>query len=163
MTMSQYEPPRPLEPEYGRRMTHAEAVLLCRYAKAACPQQAFDEYTPDAWSDLLGDLRFVDCKEALREVVKRKPFVAPAEIREEVKRIRSRRLSAFGPIPETPLELRDNPAEDHAWQVRTMRAVCDGELTRADMPEPEPVSEVQAAEVRAKIAAIRAGLSMDDA
>jgi hypothetical protein len=128
------EPSRPLEPDYGRRMTHAEAVILCRYAKAACPQQAFDEYTPDAWSDLLGDLRFEDCKEALRNVVRSQPFVAPAEIREEVKRIRAKRIGDFGPI-SVPSGL--SPEEYHRHVTMTIRAIADGELTRENFQEPE--------------------------
>ena len=74
------------------RMTRPEAVTLCRLAKASCPQQAFDEYTPDAWFELLRDLRFEDCKDALFAVVRESPFVAPAEIRAHIKRVRSDRL-----------------------------------------------------------------------
>ena len=58
-------------------MTHAETVLLTRYVKACCPQQAIDEYTPDAWHDLLGDLALADCRAAAAAVAKRQPFVAP--------------------------------------------------------------------------------------
>ena len=66
-------------------MTHAETVLLTRYVKACCPQQAIDRYTPDAWHDLLGDLAPEDCRAAVVTVAKRQPFVAPAEIRAEVR------------------------------------------------------------------------------
>jgi hypothetical protein len=129
-----------LEPT-ERRMTHAEAVMLCRYAKAACPQQQFDEYTPDAWSDLLSDLRFVDCQLALKTVVQRQPFVAPAEVRDEVARIRSRRLSDYGPIPEPEHLDHDSPTfnrdyRDYLAEIR--RDVADGTLTRPIEPEPEP-------------------------
>jgi hypothetical protein len=121
-------------------MTHAEAVLLCRYAKAACPQQQFDEYTPDAWSDLLGDLRFVDCREALKAVVQRQPFVAPAEIRDEVTRIRNKRLSEFGPVPEPEHLDSDSPTfnrDYHLYIARTMRDICDGTLTKEMVAEAE--------------------------
>ena len=37
-------------------MTPQETLLLTRYVKACCPQQAMDDFTPDAWHDLLGDL-----------------------------------------------------------------------------------------------------------
>lgn len=67
-------------------MTHEETVLLARYVRACCPQQAIDEYTPDAWHDLLGDLELADCRAAVAAVAKRQPFVAPAEIITEVKR-----------------------------------------------------------------------------
>lgn len=117
-----------LEPSCGRRMSNAEAVLLCRYAKAACPQQAFDQYTPDAWSDLLGDLRFEDCKEALRNIVQRQPFVAPAEIRDEVKRVRAKRIGDYGPLPDPPHGTDYNEAEYRAYLADTLRRIGDGEI-----------------------------------
>jgi hypothetical protein len=77
-------------------MTPLEATTLCRLAKAMCPQQAVDEYTPDAWHMLLEDARFVDAKEALVNLARRQPFVAPSEILAEVKRIRGKRIAEFG-------------------------------------------------------------------
>jgi hypothetical protein len=89
-------------------MTPQETVLLTAYVKACCPQQALGEYTPDAWHDLLGDLSLADCREAVAAVAKRQPFVAPAEIRAEVRRIREARL-ARTPLPAPPAELADEP------------------------------------------------------
>lgn len=80
-------------------MTPRETVLLCRYVKACCPQQQIDEYTPDAWHDLLGGLVLADCREAVKNVAARQPFVAPAEIRAEVRRIRAERLQGFQYVP----------------------------------------------------------------
>ena len=85
-------------------MTPQETVLLTAYVKACCPQQAIGEYTPDAWHDLLGDLRLDDCREAAAAVAKRQPFVAPAEIRAEVRKIRDDRL-ARTPLPPPAAEL----------------------------------------------------------
>src|ERR1700733_6921588 len=34
-------------------VTEEEPLVLTRYVKACCPQQAFDRYTPDAWPGLL--------------------------------------------------------------------------------------------------------------
>lgn len=111
------------------RMTPAEAVMLCRFAKAACPQQAFDEYTPDAWFELLRDLRFADCKEAIVDVVKASPFVSPSEIRARIAKIRSRRHLEFGPFAPPP-EMADNPAAEREWVIDMNRRICDGEITR---------------------------------
>ena len=112
-----------------KRMTPAEAVMLCRFAKACCPQQAFDEYTPDAWFELLGDLRFDECKAAVVEVTKRQPFCAPAEIRAQVRRIRYDRVERFGYI-EPPAHLGDNPPAEIAYANEIRQRVADGELTR---------------------------------
>lgn len=75
-------------------MNRQEVVALARYVKACCPAQAIDEYTPDAWHDLLGDLGLEACRQAAARVARRQPFVAPAEIRAEVRAERSRRLAA---------------------------------------------------------------------
>lgn len=123
-----------IQPTEERRMSHAEAVLLCRYAKAACPQQAFDQYTPDAWADLLGDLRYVDCQEAVKAVVQRQPFVAPAEIREEVKRVRSKRILDFGPIPDPGHEIGADPARYRRYMLETTRDIADGVLLPGQVP-----------------------------
>lgn len=106
-------------------MTPKESLLLVRYVKACCPQQAMDEYTPDAWHDLLGDLTFTDCRTAICEVAKRQPFVAPAEIREEVRRIRDERLR-LTEIPAPPAELLDNPRAYQAALHAATVAIADG-------------------------------------
>ncbi len=76
-------------------MNRQEAVALTRYVKACCPQQAIDEYTPDAWHDLLGDLDLDICRKAAARVARHQPFVAPADIRAEVRAERHRRLAAI--------------------------------------------------------------------
>ena len=84
-------------------MTPKETVLLTRYVKACCPQQQIDEYTPDAWYDILGDLDLDDCRTAVVAIKKRAVFVDPSEIRAEVKRIRRDRLDREI-IPAPPAE-----------------------------------------------------------
>lgn len=121
-----------------QRMTNADAVVLCRMAKAACPQQQFDQYTPDMWHELLGDLRFEDARMALVEVVKSQPFVSPAEIRDQVKRIRGRRIDAYGPI-SPPDDIEDTPAVERVWFREMIRRIGDGELQPGDRPEPAEV------------------------
>jgi hypothetical protein len=109
------------------RMTPAEAVMLCRYTKACCPQQQFDEYTPDVWHDLLGDYSFADCKAAVGAVAQRQAFVAPAEIRAEVRRIRYKRIEEFGYItPPYGLTFEQEQAYTKAIRDR----VGAGDLTR---------------------------------
>ena len=112
------------------RMTRPEAVTLCRLAKAACPQQAFDEYTPDAWFELLSDLRFDECKEALFKVAREQPFCSPAEIRKAVRSVRSDRLARFGAMPTPPFELNGDPRAEVEWAKAIRQRVADGELTR---------------------------------
>lgn len=110
-------------------MNAAEATRLCKFAKAACPQQAIDQDTPAAWFVILSDLRFEDAQEALVNVVKKQPFVSPAEIRAEVRRIRGQRLLAFGALPDPPAEIGADPARYQAWMQDAQRRIGDGEVT----------------------------------
>lgn len=109
-------------------MTPREAVALTRYVKACCPQQAMDEYTPDAWHDLLGDLSLDDCRQAARAVAMRQPFVAPAEIRTEVRRIREARIPDRSQLPSPGADLADDP---RAWALamrEIVRRLGDGHM-----------------------------------
>lgn len=136
-------------------MNATEAMMLCRFAKAACPQQAIDEYTPDVWLDLLGDLPFMDAKDALLTVAAKQPFVAPAEIRGEANRIRAKRIVDHQPLTPPP---GLDPIEAIEWRKDAVRRIADGEVVdcdaaygelkarylpdmRALMPAPEPAQE----------------------
>jgi hypothetical protein len=104
-------------------MNELEAVKLARYVRALCPQQKFDEYTADAWGDVLARYDFEDCKAAAAELGQRQPFIAPAEIIAEVRKHRRTRLQNFQYEPEPG---DDNPRE----YLRRLRAqiadVADG-------------------------------------
>lgn len=117
-------------------MKPTDAVRLTRLVKAVCPQQAFDEFTADAWTDLLADLRIDDCLSAVRNLGQRQVFIAPSEIRAEVRRIRNDRLERT-PVPEPP------EGWDYIeWQRHATKAIADdafdppparGELKARDM------------------------------
>jgi hypothetical protein len=62
-------------------MTPTETVKITRLIAATCPQQHIDRYTPDAWRELMADLEFTDCWDAILALGKVQPFIAPAEIR----------------------------------------------------------------------------------
>lgn len=106
-------------------MTEEETLALTRYVKACCPQQAIDKYTPDAWFNLLGDLSLTDAQQAVTAVAKRQPFVAPAEIRAEVRRLRGERI-AQAVIPAPPPELADDPRAYQAALQARIRDAADG-------------------------------------
>lgn len=126
-------------------MTPQETLLLVRYVRACCPQQAIDEFTPDAWHDLLGDLQLADCRAAVAGVAKRQPFVAPAEIREEVRRIRDERLR-LTEIPPPPREIADDPGAYCA-------ALRAAELAIADGRDPQQAMAAVARQVRRELEA----------
>jgi hypothetical protein len=97
-------------------MTHEETVVITRYVKALCPQQAIDRYTPIAWHDLLGEFTETECHAAIAAVARRQPFVAPSEIIAEVRLARRAELgrqrqaelgAAPGAITQTALAEHD--------------------------------------------------------
>ena len=104
-------------------MNELEAVKLARYVRALCPQQKFDEYTADAWGDVLESYEYDACKKAVARLAMNQPFIAPAEIIHEVRRERRSRLQNFQYEPEPG---DDNPLE----YLRRLRAqiadVADG-------------------------------------
>lgn len=105
-------------------MNATDAITLCRYVKAACPQQAMDEYTPQAWVDAFADTNAADAQQAARDLIRRQPFVAPSEIIAEVRKIRAARIKAHGdPIPPADLD----PAEELTWRQDAWRRIGDGE------------------------------------
>ncbi len=79
-------------------MNRQETVALTRYVKACCPQQAIDEYTPDAWHDLLGDLDLDACRQAAARVVRRQSFVSlPRTALKSIRNVRNG-LPSVAPI-----------------------------------------------------------------
>ena len=116
-----------------------EAVALCRFTAACCPSQKFDEYTPDAWGLLLEDIRFVDAKDAVTRMARKQPWVSPAEIIAEVKKMRAKRIAEFGPIPPPPAEVLDpdNWKAFIEWQTATTKAIADGDLKPQELELPK--------------------------
>lgn len=110
-------------------MNAQEATLLCRYVRACCPQQAIDEYTPAAWADLLGDIHLEDAKVAVRNVVAKQTFIAVAEIRAEVRRIRVKRIAEHPPLTPPP-DLSE--LETRRWLRNARSRVGDGETLDVD-------------------------------
>ena len=117
-------------------MTPDETLHLCRIARGMCPQQAFDEYTPDAWHLLLKDVRAEDAMQGLIELARTSPFVSPAEIRQQVKRIRSKRIAEVGDlIPPAGL----SELEQRQWLRDAKRRIGDGEtFTPPQLPPANP-------------------------
>lgn len=96
-------------------MTPEETVVLTRYVKALCPQQKFDEFTPDAWHDVLATWPMAEARAAAAAVAGRQPFVSPAEIIGEIKRQRGNRAADFQG-PGLPAEVPDaDPDDVHAY------------------------------------------------
>ena len=116
-------------------MNREDALNLCRMAKAICPAQAIDDFTPDAWALVLEDDRYEDARQALKELSREQPFVHVSEIVKRIKRIRSKRVADFGPLPDPPKHIDpDDTAAHIRWLDETTEAIGDGTYQR---PEPQ--------------------------
>jgi hypothetical protein len=106
-------------------MTPDETVMLARYVRALCPQQAFDSHTPDAWHDVLGPYRLEDARQAAANLAGRQPFVSPGEIATEIRRIRDARIGDTPPAYLPPAG-DETGAEYVARRRAQLAAIGDG-------------------------------------
>ncbi|MFD8970502.1 hypothetical protein ACFV0C_36870 [Streptomyces sp. NPDC059568] len=98
-------------------MTPQEAILIAKYVSSLCPQQRFNEHTPDVWGDVLGPYDVNDARAAVVAVASRQPFIAPAEIIREIKERRAERIALANPVYD------GNPNETGAESGQSMRAL----------------------------------------
>lgn len=137
-------------------MTPDETVVLARYVRALCPQQKFDEYTPDAWHDVLGEYRLADARAAAAAVAKRQPFVSPAEIIGQIKQQRGDRADSFQG-PGLPAEIPDADPDDVGAYLAALRAQRTRAADGFEL-KPRKMAELLAGvgrEVPAEVTAVR--------
>lgn len=127
-------------------MTPDETVILARYVRALCPQQKFDEYTPDAWHDVLGDYTLDEARTAAATIARRQAFVAPGEIATEVRKGR-RELVSVDAETEPPVADPNN-VPLYLRQVRTHRRAVATGLTPAIPALPASITENDMAVMR---------------
>ena len=111
-------------------MNREDAIRLCRYVAAACPQQKFDDYTPNVWADILEDvdLTLDEGRRAVVAIKHRQPFVDPSEIIAEAHSTRARRIEDEK-IPPPPPELVDDSPAYRRWLADTKKAIANGNGT----------------------------------
>jgi hypothetical protein len=125
-------------------MTPDETVVLARYVRALCPQQKFDEYTPDAWHDVLRDYTLDEARTAAAEVARHQAFVAPGEIATEVRKQR-RLLVSVDAETEPPAADPNNVP----LYLRTLRTHRRNVATGATPAVPALTAAVTEADVAA--------------
>ncbi|XMN09347.1 hypothetical protein ACK8N7_26555 [Streptomyces griseobrunneus] len=98
-------------------MTPEEAILVAKYVASVCPQQRFNEHTPDVWGDILAPYTVDDARAAVITVAARQAFVAPAEIVTEIKARRAERIELAHVVYD------GNPLETGAQSAASRRAL----------------------------------------
>lgn len=106
-------------------MNPDETVTLVRYVRAACPQQRVDEFTAEAWYDVLYPFTVDEARAAISaHVAAGNAFVAVGEIVTAIRRSRADRLHRHtDPTPAA------DPDDVHAYQAElraTRAAVATG-------------------------------------
>lgn len=127
-------------------MTEEDTVLLVGYVRALCPQQRFDEYSPDAWYDVLHDYSLNEAKTAAASVASRQPFVAPGEIATEVRKVRRELVSVDAETEPPAADPNDVPL--YLRTLRTHRRAVATGLTPAIPALPASITEADVAAMR---------------
>ncbi|MFI7315181.1 zinc finger domain-containing protein [Streptomyces hygroscopicus] len=136
-------------------MNPDETVMLARYVRALCPQQKFDEYTADAWYDLLAPYTLEEARAAVaRHIAAGHAFVAVGEIVTEIRKARNDRLERH-----TEAEPPDGDLGDHAsYQAALLaerRAIASGHTQPRPVPAlPPGTTEQPTGRARAILAAV---------
>ncbi|WP_262702002.1 MULTISPECIES: zinc finger domain-containing protein [Streptomyces] len=136
-------------------MTEEEVIHLAKYVAALCPAQRFNEFTPDAWIDVLSPYNATDARTAVVAIARRQPFISPAEIIAEIQDMRRERITAAN------LTYDGNPDETGLESTRSVRALVqaagDGYLAprtiRAAL-EPAPGEPSASGRARALLAGV---------
>jgi hypothetical protein len=111
-------------------MKPTEATMLARYMRAHFPQQPIDEYTADALGETLAPYPPDDCKRAVLNIAERgEHWCSPTDVKAEVKRIRAKRISDYGPI-QPPADLDpDDVVGWQQWLAAMYKGIADGTIT----------------------------------
>lgn len=107
-------------------MTNEEVAVLVRYVRAVCPQQRVDEYTADAWYDVLYPFTVDEARTAIAaHVAAGNAFIAAGEIVTSIRRTRADRMARH--TDPTPKANPDDPQAYRDELLATRRAVATGQ------------------------------------
>jgi hypothetical protein len=135
---------------------HQEAVILTRYVRAMCPQQKLDEYTADAWRNVLSGYSLDEARAAVdRRVTAGHAFVAVGEIITEIRKARNDRLDQHSDAEPPPGDTGD--ATYRAALLAERRAIADGRTEPRPVPALPPGRSEQQPTGRARAILAAAG------
>lgn len=115
-------------------MKPTEVVMLTGYLRAHFPSQPVDEYTTEALEEILAPFPAADCRQAVLNLADRgEKWCSPTQVREEVRRIRAKRVADYGPI-DPPAGLDPDDVRGYQrWLQSTTKAIANGELAPAEI------------------------------
>lgn len=118
-------------------MTPEESVLLVRYVRALCPQQKFDEFTPDAWLDILAPYDISEIRAAIgRHIAAGHAFIAVGEIAAQIRKARNDRLDRHTEAEPPTGDIGDDTYK--AALLAERKAIADGRIEPTSVPALPP-------------------------
>jgi hypothetical protein len=112
-------------------MTPSETMRILVETVAVCPEMALAERQPEMWHEVLGELRYVDCHEAIVALAKRGlRFIAAGDVYEAVRELRIARVRRAEPLPQPDADPGDPEAYRRAY-VEIVTAAGDGDYEQA--------------------------------
>ena len=120
-------------------MNVAEAKELCDLIAEVAPVQRLSDGAPGIWAGILRDITLADAVTAVQVIAGRQQFIAPADIRAEVRKIRDGRLEHADTV--IPAADPDDPAAYLRALRATRKAIADGR-----QPPPPPLKEIDGTE-----------------
>jgi hypothetical protein len=119
-----------------------EWVAVYHYIQAMFPQQRFDEFTPDAWYEVLGEYDMYTVKTAVNVHAAKRPFISPAEIIAAIRDTSAERMDEFVYEPSDPDE---TPEQYLANRRRQLDAVRRGQRPAVlALPPGRPLGDLGA-------------------
>lgn len=131
-------------------MNRTDTVKLCRFVRSLCPDQKFDQFTPDAWAIVLDDVRYEDAIVAVRKIYRElgndeawgSRKIEADDIVRQVKRTRSDIIAGSIGAHHPPAGL--SPVEYLAWYRDLARRLGDGEHVTPPAIEAAKPREIRA-------------------
>jgi hypothetical protein len=98
-----------------------EWVAVFHYIQAMFPQQRFDEFTPDAWYEVLGEYDMYTVKSAVNVHAAKRPFISPAEIIAAIRDTSADWMDEFVYEPADPDETAEQYLANRRRQIQAVR------------------------------------------
>lgn len=139
-------------------MNLEETTLLCKAIATLAPVQRFEPDTPSFWAVILADVAYDDARQAILNLARRQPFIAPADIIGEVRAIRWERLEGADRI--TP----DADPDDVSAYLAELRSIRgDVAAGRREPPPRQAISAGIDPGIARIIEGVRLGIEADRA
>lgn len=112
-------------------MRDTEIVAIVAYVSQLNPAQKVDEYTADAWADVLRDVPadMGTAKLAVVRIARRQQWISPGEVRKEIRSM-LRPVDLERPADARALPSRFESDEDRSERIRRGVAAVRAELDR---------------------------------